>query len=670
MSLILGIDTGGTYTDGVVVELAGKKIISRAKALTTREDLALGIANCINNLSFMDFKKISVVSLSTTLATNAIVEGRGCEVGLILIGHQPVQKLPVEHFAVVPGGHDIKGKPLAPLDMEKTREAIKEFKGKVGAVAISGYLSVRNPEHELIVRDLVQEILDVPVVCAHQLTTSLGFHERTVTAALNARLIPIIAELIESVKRVLKSKRIDAPIMIVKGDGCLMSETLAREKPIDTILSGPAASIIGATFLTDISEALVLDMGGTTTDIAILHNGVPRINKEGAMVGGWLTRVQAAEISTYGVGGDSYLHVSKEGKLLVGPQRVWPLAVVACKSPYLVEELRSNLDKNYELMFAQETDCFMLLKPSTSEGLSEVEKEIVATLESGPHSIFYLSAALGKDPNLFNFNMQRLINLGIVARISVTPTDILHAKGTYTEWNRDAAALGARFLARRLRMSLDEFLEFASETIVQNLCLTVLQSLVSSEGKNFWLQDDAVASYFIDKALKPKEHQPLDCVLKVNMPIIGIGAPVRAWLPQVAKKLCTELLIPENAEVANAVGAATGKIMESIKILIKPGEGGSGYIVHTPWMRRSYLQLGEATAFALEEAKKQAALAAEKAGALDYELVVNHDEIYTGSAGAEKDIYVESRIEVTAVGRPEWEREKEREKFFVDTVGC
>jgi N-methylhydantoinase A/oxoprolinase/acetone carboxylase beta subunit len=669
MSLVLGIDTGGTYTDGVIVELENKQIVKKAKALTTREDLSIGIRNCINNLNFNNYEDISAVSLSTTLATNAIVEGRGCEVGLLMLGHEPIGSLPVKHFSVLPGGHDIKGHPRAELDIDATRQAIEEFKGKVDAVAISGYLSIRNPEHELVVRDMVHEIVELPVVCAHQLTTALGFKERTVTAALNAQLIPIITDLLESVEKVLKENSIEAPIMVVKGDGCMMSEKMAREKPIETILSGPASSIIGGTFLTDTPDALVFDMGGTTTDIAILKDGVPKINQEGATVGGWLTRVQAAQIYTYGMGGDSYIQLDKDREIQVGPQRAWPLSVIAHQYPHLIDELNVNFDKSYNLMFAQATDCFMFLKqPANTEKFSDIEEKIIEILQDRPHSFYYLTQYLQTDPNMLD--LRRLVNLGVIARISVTPTDILHVKGTYNEWNREAAEKGVGILAHRSGKSRSEFLELAIERIENKLCLTCLQSLVSCEGQNIWLKDEPNVMYFIEKALSPSAGQEFDCSYKLNMPIIGIGAPVEAWLPKVAEKLHTELIIPEHAEVANGVGAATGKIMETVKVLIKPGEKDGTYFMHSSWERKYFEDLNEAVTYALEDAKKRAAQAARNAGAKGFELVVNHEDVYANASMLEqRDVYIESRIEITAVGRPEWYKPEEKEKFFVDLTG-
>ncbi|MDD2497461.1 MAG: hydantoinase/oxoprolinase family protein [Desulfitobacteriaceae bacterium] len=654
MSLVLGIDTGGTYTDGAVVDLTKKKIIAKAKALTTREDLTIGIRDCINNLKFNKFNQVGAVSLSTTLATNSIVEGRGCIVGLVLIGHDPLGTLPTEHFGVISGGHDIKGFAQEDLDIVEACRVLERFRGVVDAVAVSGYLSVRNPDHELKIKDLVRETLHLPVVCAHQLTTTLGFHERTVTAVLNARLMPIIEELMVSVKKVLNEREIDAPVMIVKGDGSLMSETLAKEKPIDTILSGPASSIIGSTFLTGMSEALVLDMGGTTTDIAVLEKGVPRLNLEGAMVGRWLTRVEAAEIYTFGLGGDSYLQVNREGKLKVGPQRVWPLAVTAFSHPHLVRELKSYLIKDYTLMFAQPTDCFFLLKEPGKGELSNLEKGLINELRQGPHSLFYLAEKLDLDPILFN--LQHLINQGIVAKVSFTPTDVLHAKGVYTQWNVEAAQLGAKILAEIAGKSVEEFLDDAQERIEAQLCLAVVESLINREGHSFAFQDSTAAMYFVNKAILQKEKSNLNCMLKVEVPIVAIGAPVRSWLPPAAQRLHTELVIPEHAEVANAVGAAAGKIMETVRVLIKPGDDHSGYLVHGPNELKAFSEIEDAEEYGLNEAKKQAAAMAEKAGSKNFELLVNRETVYTRLLNFNEQMFIECRIEVTAVGRPDWEK--------------
>lgn len=665
MSFVLGIDTGGTYTDGVIMNRTNKKIIAKAKALTTRYDLSVGIRNCINNIDFNAFSDISVVSLSTTLATNAIVEGRGCEVGLLMIGFQPDRDLPVKEIRVVPGGHDIKGKEKTPLDIEETKAAIESFRGKVDAIAISGYLSVRNPEHELQVQKLVKEILDLPVVCAHHLTRSLGLHERTITAILNARLIPIIKELMLSVKCVLKEKKIDASIMIVKGDGSLMGEDQAEDKPIETLLSGPASSIIGATFLSNIDDALILDMGGTTTDIAIIRNKIPRIDEEGAKVGGFLTRVEAAAINTYGLGGDSYIQLNMQRKLQIGPQRVWPICVMSTKYPYLVDELRDiKIPYNYLLLYAQITDCFMILNEKKTCNYSEKELRVLEELKDGPHSLVYLVKKMEEELNLFDLN--RLVNIGALGRISVTPTDILHATGEYTQWNAEGATTAITLLAERFHIEYDKFIDFAIDGIVDELCYTCIQSLCYDENLKCVLKESEIGNFFVNKQLHPDENSMLYCAIQPNVPVVGIGAPVKAWLPRMAKRINARLIIPENQEVANAIGSAAGKIMESVKILINPGECGEGFVLHSTWEMKHFKELEEAVAYGKAYASEKAKEAALNDGAEHVDLTVEHKDIYASANMIENDIYIESRIEVIATETPEWERSEKHEKFFVD----
>lgn len=665
MSLILGIDTGGTYTDGIVIDRAKKEIIAKAKALTTREDLHVGISKCIDNMDFTCFSEISAVSLSTTLATNAIVEGHGCEVGVIMIGFAPNQPLPASEVCMIPGGHTTQGKEKEPFEEAAAREAIESLRGKVEAIAISSYLSVRNPEHELATQKLVREILDVPVVCGHCLTRSLGMQERTVTAVLNARLIPIIKELLHSVKTSLAEKNIHAPIMVVKGDGSLMGEEQAENNPIETLLSGPASSIIGATFLAGEPDAMVMDMGGTTTDVAVLKNGIPRIDEEGASVGGWLTRVEAAAISTFGLGGDSYIQMDINRCLKIGPQRVCPFTVMSSQYPHLREELRSiHLPHSYLLVHSQVTDCFVILADKCNVQLDAKEEAILATLRDGPHSFAYLAHVLQEEMSLLS--LDRLVNIGVLGRISVTPTDILHVKGDYRQWDVEGAEIAVGLLAQRFQKSREEFVGLAVDAIANELVYDCLQSLTRQEGQQFNLREEVVAHYFIGKQLNGSSEL-LDCSLRPKIPIIGLGAPAAAWLPLMAKKLNADLIIPEHPEVANAVGSATGKIMETVEVLIHPGEYGNGFTLHSSWEKRDFSELAAAKEYALSFAAEKAEALARANGAAQIEVNVHHEDVYAQANMIENDIYIETHVEAVATERPDWERKEQVEKFFVDT---
>ncbi len=658
MSFVLGIDTGGTYTDGIILDRKERKIVSKAKSLTTRENLSLGISDVIRQLEFDPAIPIEFVALSTTLATNAIVEGRGCEVGLILIGFSEHKDVPAKEICYINGGHDIRGRAKCPLDKIALKEALEQMRGKVDALAISSFLSVRNPEHELAALKISREILNLPVVCGHHLTRSLGVHERTVTALLNARLIPIIDELMESVKLSLSEKGITVPIMIVKGDGSLMGELQARERPIETILSGPAASIIGANFLADEKDALVLDMGGTTTDIAVLKDGIPKIDREGARVGGWLTRVEAAKIDTYGLGGDSHIQKDEFGNFKIGPRRVWPLCLMCHKYPHLIEELSEvNLPRSSPLLFSQITDCYILLNRNNAVQMNEDERKLVSLLSDGPHNLFTLARELGAEVNMLD--PRRLVSIGVLGQISFTPSDILHAKGLYMTWSTEGADIGAGLISRRFDMKKEQFLDFAMWKVAERLAYTVWQSLFNHHGYNFDLEHEKLFSCLSEMQLFPKDGALLTSNITPTLPVIGIGAPVRAWLPLMAEKLGARLVIPEHTEVANAVGAAVGKVMEIVRILISPGENYTGYILYSTWERKYFEDLGEAVAYGKKYACDKSMSLAKDNGAVNVDVILDHKDVYASSSGYEKDIYVESRIEAIGTERSDWQAEGE-----------
>jgi len=385
-----------------------------------------------------------------------------------------------------------------------------------------------------------------------------------------------------------------------------------------------------------------------------LEEGAPKLNSEGATVGGWLTRVLAADINTYGLGGDSYLQVKpKDRKIIIGPKRVWPLSYASERFPYLKQELSMIINDKRELLFNQPTDCFVYLKePDKNMKLSQSETQALKILRGGPHSLYFLARLMEKDPNFVP--VQNLENLGVIARISMTPSDVLHYLGYFEQWDKEAAQIGMQMLANQINLQPDKMAGRLMEAIVNKLCLAVLQTLVKAEGYSEVLDGARGANVFLDKILGQGKDL-FSCQVSIPAPIVAIGAPVEAYLPDAAKKLNCPLIIPEHAEVANAVGAATGKVVETIRCLIKPG-GDGGFIVHLPWERKAFLDLEDASYYGMQEAVKHAQINAKKAGAGDVEIITEKEDIY-GKIHANwgDEVYLETVIMVTAVGRPKWE---------------
>lgn len=647
MSFILGMDTGGTYTDGVIVDSRKREIICKAKALTTKEDLTVGIKNCIENLDFDRMEEITLVSLSTTLATNAIVEGRGAKVGLIYMGTDLEGDVPALRREKVKGRFDIMGRLKEELDESELRSVLLDMKGMVEALAISGYASVRNPKHEQEVKRLADEILNIPVVCAHQLTSALGFHHRTVTAVLNGRLIPIIDVLLRSAKNVLQEKRISAPIMIVKGDGTLMNESLAKQRPIETILSGPAASVIGGLALTKSKDGIVLDMGGTTTDIANVTGGKVNIKAEGAKVGGWFTRVKAVEISTFGLGGDSRICLDKKGNLRIGPEKVIPLCLAGQQYPQLVHELKSVKRvgelKSYS---EQEADCFLYTGAEIPQTTDERERKILEKLKKAPHSLSHLARSVGTDPE--TLDLTPLVESGVLARISVTPTDILHVQGKYNRWNRDLSAAGVEILARRKEMSAAKFTDIAAKAIHNKIAMSCIQSAADFDGEDFAFDKSPQAMYLIQAALSRGSSSFLRPSLTLGKPVVAIGAPAEAWVKDAGALLSSQILVPENADVANAYGAAVGQVMETVELLISLD--GDGYLLNMPWDRNLYSSLEEAMFYAIHEGRKHVEHVLADAGCRRWNIEEKASDIMVETKENEPKTYMGTKLIITGIG--------------------
>jgi N-methylhydantoinase A/oxoprolinase/acetone carboxylase beta subunit len=661
MDLGLGIDTGGTYTDSAIVDLATGKVLTKAKALTTRNDLSIGISGSIDKLEGIDVNDIRLVSVSSTLATNSVVEGKGCRVGLIVVGNEYVQTIPLQDVCEVRGGHNLVGEEKEALDLKLAEGFVHATSNKVDGYAVSSYLSVRNPEHEVAVKRMIEAHCRHPVVCGHELSSQLGFHERTITAVLNAKLIPIIADLLHSVRKVLKERGIDAPLMIVKGDGSLMGELVARYRPVETVLSGPAASLIGARYLTQEEDGVVIDVGGTTTDIGILRKGKPRLDPEGALIGGWRTRVKAADISTSGIGGDSRVVVSN-GRIMLSPLRVVPLCIASSQHPCILTKLKTIVNEKQRPQathialenIIQNDEFFIHSKDMPGFEASLEESAFINLVKQEPRTIYEVAAMTGIHP--YSFNVRRLEELGIVQRIGLTPTDILHASGEYVEYDAAASRIAVDIQAEAMEMTPSHFCAEVKTEVIHKIARELINKLLYEEtGKTAYCE---VTADLITKSITHKAGVDYSMRMSLHKPIIGIGAPVAAYLPRVAQQLHTRLLLPDHSEVGNAIGAIMGSIIESAEVLIRPKPGVSAMenppcILHSADEKREFNSLEEAVDYARIYVTEVARKKAVAAGADEIEMKVDRDD-KVGHLGKSwgTGIMLETKVVATAIGKP------------------
>ena len=220
-------------------------MVESSKALTTYPDPLPGMKNAIDKLDPGYLGDIKLVSVSTTLSTNTILESTGFPVGLIMVGDYVIpEKLPTDYWIAVSGGHNSDGEELKALNLDAVEEFALKVQSKVSAFAVSSYFSNRNPEHELAVKKALKELTGLPVVCGHELSQDLGAYERAVTAFLNAQLIPITHKFIQAIIEEFESRGINANMLMLKCDGSVVGIEEALEKPIETIFSGPAAVLL------------------------------------------------------------------------------------------------------------------------------------------------------------------------------------------------------------------------------------------------------------------------------------------------------------------------------------------------------------------------------------------------------------------------------------------
>lgn len=332
--MLLGIDVGGTFTDAVVVD-AGC-VITKAKAPTTHNNLLEGILAALDKaLTGIDQSLISRVALSTTIVTNALVEGRTDKVGLCLMPGPgaDIAALVPDECCLLSGYIDHRGREVGPPLKEEAESACEVFKN-CEVYAVAGKFAVRNPSHELAVAGWIrQKAKPRSITLGSRVAGGLNFWRRANSAFYNAAVWRQFNEFAAAIKAAVKQRGIAAPVYILKADGGTMPLETAGMLPVETIFTGPAASVLGIMAMAPVDRpAVSLDIGGTTTDIALWQHGLPLFAGRGAVINGYPTAVRAYRLKSVGVGGDSFVR-RETGKIKVGPMRLGPAMALGGNNP-------------------------------------------------------------------------------------------------------------------------------------------------------------------------------------------------------------------------------------------------------------------------------------------------------------------------------------------------
>ena len=662
----IGVDTGGTYTDAVALD-GQRRVVASAKSLTTPWDLSIGLDGAIRAVlaklpEGARREHISLVSVSTTLATNAVVENRFSSICTILIGfdEKMVERSNLRRggggvVVRVGGGHDGTGEEAQPLDEAAIDAAVREHGAQVEAFAVASMFSVRNPAHERRARERIRAICPKPVTCSHELSSQLDAPKRALTAALNARLTPQIAHLLEALRRVLERESITAPVMIVKGDGTLMRAEVALEYPVETVLSGPAASVVGAGFLQGLQDFVVADMGGTTTDVAIVLAGRPIVRAEGAVIGGWRTMIEAIDVHTCGLGGDSEVGFDRERRLTVGPRKTMPLSLLATQFPQVLAELTPAGGRGVPAA-ARRAVCLPQPRARSRHDARPGRAPDLGDARDGAARVSSQVARSGPAAEA----LRRLVDRGLATIAGFTPSDAMHVLGRQQGWSREAARLGAAILATEERNALarrdkdtpERICERTYEYVLRKAARVVLECALAQDpgiepSNGRWGPLGALLERTI---AGEKFSSVVDARLRLATPLVAIGAPAAAYFPEVARRLGAQLFVPEHAAVCNAVGAVAGVVSEVCDVLVNQPTF-KVFRVHDPAGIRDYAEPQAAIEDAKRVSRELALAAARRAGAADPHVETQVME-RRALAGSVDDYLAEATVRSRATGRP------------------
>lgn len=473
--MLIGIDVGGTYTDAVLIK--EQKVIEWVK-VPTRTELLSSLLEALDKImEGINPVEVKRIVLSTTLITNLIAEEKVEPVALIAIpgpGTNPANFAVFQDAYLIKGAIDYRGREIEQLDLQEVKDAVKQIDRKgIRKVAVTGKFSVRNNAHENeVARYIKENYPHLEVELGHKVAGKLNFPRRAATTRLTAATRPEYRNFVEKVRTALKKRKLDAPVYILKADGGTLPLKHAVEAPVETIFSGPAASTMGVMGLTPRGQtSVVVDIGGTTTDLALILSGKPLLSSKGARVKEHLTQVRAFATKSIAVGGDSVVGVENQ-QIFVGTYRLGPAKCVGGPAP-------------------TPTDALRVL------GLTDLGDEKLAR-----QAMSEICGQLPKDPSVQGDRIENTARhvLGlVVGRI------VQEIKAMFLEWEQEPA-------------------------------------------------------YRIWELMQKEKVRPQN--------VVGIGGAAASLVPLVAEQLDCQGIVPQEAPVANAVGAAISRPTMSVTLRV------------------------------------------------------------------------------------------------------
>ena len=494
--MLLGLDVGGTFTDAVIID--GHRVVSSAKRRTTKDNLMQGIGEALDAvLASCDTSNIEQVTLSTTVVTNTIVEEKEQVIDLYVVtgpGRNVDDIFPVSPI-YLQGYTDHRGIVVERTATDAVRDIAHMVQERSGTdlAAVSAKFGVRNPQEELSITEALQDMYNT-ISNGSLLSGSLNFPRRTISAYFNSAVTPVFTVFKKNVEDALSARNIKAPLHILKADGGSLPMEHMVSRPVETAFTGPAATVLGLAALGAIGSkhTVALDIGGTTTDISLWKQGKPLMTKNGVSIREYPSAVRSFAVTSVGIGGESVVRIV-DGEITVGPERVGPSAALGGNEPTLGDAL------------------------------------------------IVLGYASYGDTKLATQSLQRL-------------ADVLQANGKHGEWENTFGNYSENTFGDDSDNTFED--HNSEKQCTHNMsALDVAQLIVEKALETI--------QHGIDEVVQAENKRPVYVVADIVNPdvfaaaqIVVVGGTAPSLGPSIGEYLNLPVTIPENAAVANAIGAA------------------------------------------------------------------------------------------------------------------